>query len=113
MKTDDRDAFEKIVAKEFETNYIKKISNEETFLNERIKDFKAVLSIRDGIILCGPSLSGKTQVVRKFKEEHTEWLTYTIFHDTLHIEELYGKLDMTTKLWKDGIFTKIARTHAN
>lgn len=32
-----------------------------------------------------------------------------IFHDVLTVDELYGQLDATTKLWKDGFFTKLVR----
>lgn len=36
-----------------------------------------------------------------------------IFQDVLSVDELYGDLDPSTKLWKDGLFTSIVKQNVN
>lgn len=73
-----------------------------------------ILTIQHGLMLVGPSATGKTQawqVLLAALERLTgvEGVSYVIDPKAISKESLYGTLDSTTREWNDGLFTHILR----
>ena len=87
-------------------------------LTEKILQLRQVLSFRHGVMLVGPTGSGKSTAIKILlqslqKLDGKKGDSYIIEPKSVSKEQLYGKLDPTTMEWTDGIFTHILRTIVN
>ena len=85
---------------------------------EKVLQLYQVQSIRHGIMMVGPTGSGKTCAYRVLadaleKLDNIKTDIYVIDPKALKKEELFGALDNTTLEWTDGIFTYIIRQILN
>lgn len=88
---------------------------------EKILQLKQIQDIRHGIMLVGPSATGKSATWKVLlralnrlersttggQQQKSDY--YIIDAKSIKKEKLYGSLDPTTLEWTDGIFTKILR----
>jgi dynein heavy chain 1, cytosolic len=87
---------------------------DETSWLDKCMQFYQIQNINHGVILVGPSGTGKTSAWRMLREgmqrvDGIKIVTYIIDPKALTKDELYGTLDPTTLEWTDGIFTSILR----
>lgn len=73
-----------------------------------------VQEIRHGVMLVGPSGSGKSSILRCLLEamerlDGKQGCIYTIDPKAISKEQLFGSLDNVTSEWTDGVFTHIIR----
>ena len=81
---------------------------------EKIIQIYQVQSISHGIMMVGPSGSGKSEAWRVLlaalsRLDGMEAMSYIIDPKAIHKHALYGTLDSTTREWNDGLFTYILR----
>lgn len=81
---------------------------------KKILQLYQVLEIRHGVMLVGPSGTGKSLAWKVLLEaleriQNIKGEYYIIDPKGMAKDELYGKLDNTTMEWTDGIFTHILR----
>jgi len=81
---------------------------------EKVLQLKQVLALRHGVMLVGPSTSGKTAAWRTLfaaleAVEGVKGESYVIDPKAIHKDQLYGTLDGTTLEWTDGVFTSTLR----
>lgn len=81
---------------------------------EKLVQVYQVQNIQHGLMMVGPSASGKTttwQVLLRALErlEGIEGVSYVIDPKAISKDQLYGTLDATTREWNDGLFTHILR----
>lgn len=81
---------------------------------EKIMQLKHVIDLRHGIMLVGPSCTGKTTAWRTLlkalsKVDGIKGDFYVIDPKSIKKDKLYGTLDPNTLEWTDGIFTKLLR----
>jgi dynein heavy chain 1 len=81
---------------------------------EKVLQLKQVLELRHGVIMAGPSGTGKSTAWRVLlkaltKVEGIKGDFYVIDPKSIKKDKLYGVLDPTTLEWTDGVFTKLLR----
>lgn len=81
---------------------------------EKVLQLKQILDMRHGVMLVGPSCSGKTTAWRTLlkalaRVEGVKGDFHVIDPKSIKKEKLYGSLDANTLEWTDGIFTKLLR----
>ena len=82
--------------------------------SEKVRQLYRIQFLHQGIILLGRASSGKS-AVRKLVEavinlsDHLHVVVYTIDPKVLSKQQLFGNLDVTTREWSDGIFTRLIR----
>lgn len=81
---------------------------------EKVLQLYLVQEIRHGIMMVGPSGSGKSSVIHVLQEalervDGQQGVIYTIDPKAISKDQLFGYLDTTTNEWTDGIFTHIIR----
>ncbi|KAJ3389103.1 hypothetical protein HDU92_001163 [Lobulomyces angularis] len=81
---------------------------------EKVIQLYQIQNIHHGLMMVGPSGSGKSVAWRVLLEalekiDGTEGVHYVIDPKAVSKESLYGNLDMTTREWTDGLFTSILR----
>eukprot|EP01028_Stygiella_incarcerata_P008770 TRINITY_DN39309_c0_g2_i1.p1 TRINITY_DN39309_c0_g2~~TRINITY_DN39309_c0_g2_i1.p1 ORF type:complete len:4682 (+),score=1220.36 TRINITY_DN39309_c0_g2_i1:150-14195(+) len=101
-----------------EKNIIKACSGKHLVPSEGFVDkafqLHRICSVHHGVMLVGPSGCGKTSVWRILDAALASWegkesKHFVIDPKAIRKEELFGKLDQTTREWTDGIFTQILR----
>eukprot|EP01064_Diplonema_japonicum_P034641 TRINITY_DN7253_c0_g2_i1.p1 TRINITY_DN7253_c0_g2~~TRINITY_DN7253_c0_g2_i1.p1 ORF type:complete len:4818 (+),score=1605.91 TRINITY_DN7253_c0_g2_i1:85-14538(+) len=80
----------------------------------KVLQLHQIQSIHHGLMLVGPSCSGKTVawsslLLAMSRIDNCEGVAHVIDPKALSKAELYGNLDQTTREWTDGIFTDILR----
>ena len=85
----------------------------DSFIEKALQLYQ-VQEIRHGVMLVGPSGSGKSSILRCLLEamerlDGQQGSIYTIDPKAITKEQLFGSLDNTTTEWTDGIFTRIIR----
>ena len=80
----------------------------------KILQLKQVLDLRHGVMMVGPSCSGKTAAWRTLLKALTrvdgvKGEFFVIDPKAIKKDKLYGTLDANTLEWTDGIFTKLLR----
>ena len=91
----------------------RKLIPSEAFV-EKVLQLFLVQQIRHGIMMVGPSGSGKSSVIHCLLEalervDGQQGVIYTIDPKAITKDQLFGSLDTTTNEWTDGIFTHIIR----
>lgn len=86
---------------------------EERFI-QKLLQLKQVIEMRHGIMVVGPTGSGKSMAIRILLEalekvDNTKGDLYVIDPKSIDKENLYGSLDGTTLEWTDGVFTSLLR----
>ncbi|KAI9105868.1 dynein heavy chain [Phlyctochytrium arcticum] len=81
---------------------------------EKVIQLYQIQIIHHGIMLVGPSGSGKSVAHQVLLEalgqlEGIEGVSYVIDPKAMSKEALYGHMDLTTREWTDGLFTHILR----
>ncbi|PWN49680.1 cytoplasmic dynein heavy chain 1 [Violaceomyces palustris] len=81
---------------------------------EKVLQLYQIQKISHGLMLVGPSGTGKTQAWRILlaaleRLEGVEGVSYVIDPKAVSKESLYGTLDQTTREWNDGLFTQVLR----
>ncbi|OLY80070.1 Cytoplasmic dynein 1 heavy chain 1 [Smittium mucronatum] len=87
---------------------------------EKLIQLYQIQKINHGIMMVGPTGTGKSTAWKVLLEaleriessdpnEKSEGVSYIIDPKALSKETLYGTLDLTTREWKDGLFTQILR----
>ena len=81
---------------------------------QKILQLKMVIEMRHGIMIVGPSGSGKSSALRTLmkgleEEDGVKGEMYMIDPKAIDKESLYGVLDGTTLEWTDGVFTSLLR----
>lgn len=81
---------------------------------EKLIQIYQVQNIQHGMMMVGPSASGKTVAWKVLlaaleRLEGTEGVSYVIDPKAMSKDQLYGTLDTTTREWNDGLFTHILR----
>lgn len=81
---------------------------------QKVLQLKQVLDMRHGVMLVGPSGSGKSKALRVLmkgleKINKKKGNVYIIDPKAMDKEGLYGVLDGTTMDWTDGVFTSLLR----
>jgi dynein heavy chain 1 len=81
---------------------------------EKILQLKLVLDMRHGVMLVGPSASGKSTAWRTLlkamaKVDGRKGEYFVIDPKSIKKDKLYGSLDPNTLEWSDGVFTKTLR----
>ena len=99
--------------------HIKKVCQETNLVCEqtwldKVLQVHQIQSIHHGLMLVGPSCSGKTNawqtlLIAMARMEKKEGIAHVIDPKALTKAELYGNLDQTTRDWSDGVFTSIMR----
>lgn len=84
------------------------------FWTEKVIQLREVLSFRHGVMMVGPTGSGKSTAWRSLIDalelvDGTKGEAYVIDPKAINKEGLYGSLDPTTMEWTDGIFTATLR----
>ena len=82
--------------------------------NEKLLQLKQVLDVRHGVMLVGPSGTGKTAAWRTLikaltRVDKVKGDFYVIDPKAISKNKLFGALDQNTLEWTDGIFTKLLR----
>jgi dynein heavy chain 1, cytosolic len=85
---------------------------------QKIIQFKQIQDIRHGIMMVGPSGTGKTTAWRTLLKalgriDGVKGDAYVIDPKSIKKEKLFGSLDPNTLEWTDGVFTKILRRLAD
>ena len=80
----------------------------------KVLQLKQVLDMRHGVMVVGPTGTGKTTTWRVLlkalaKVEHSKNEHFVIDPKSVRKDKLYGALDPMTLEWTDGVFTKILR----
>lgn len=112
-KMDDKDFIESL----------KEICTAETYVPgedwmQKVLQLKQVLDMRHGVMLVGPSGSGKSSALSTLlkgleKLDKVKGIMHIIDPKAIDKESLYGVLDGTTMDWTDGVFTSLLRTILN
>eukprot|EP01061_Rhynchopus_euleeides_P030593 TRINITY_DN5081_c0_g1_i1.p1 TRINITY_DN5081_c0_g1~~TRINITY_DN5081_c0_g1_i1.p1 ORF type:complete len:4809 (+),score=2467.50 TRINITY_DN5081_c0_g1_i1:97-14523(+) len=94
-----------------ETNLV---CDDEGMWLQKVLQLHQIQSIHHGLMLVGPSCSGKTMawstlLIAMARMEKKEGIAHVIDPKALTKAELYGNLDQTTRDWVDGVFTSILR----
>ncbi|UZJ53926.1 hypothetical protein CBS101457_003246 [Exobasidium rhododendri] len=81
---------------------------------EKVIQLYQIQKISHGLMMVGPSGTGKSQAWRVLLEalerlEGVEGVSYVIDPKAVSKEALYGTLDQTTREWNDGLFTHVLR----
>nr|CDI53148.1 cytoplasmic dynein heavy chain 1 [Melanopsichium pennsylvanicum 4] len=81
---------------------------------EKVLQLYQIQKISHGLMLVGPSGTGKTQAWQVLlaaleRLEGLEGVSYVIDPKAVSKESLYGTLDPTTREWNDGLFTQVLR----
>jgi dynein heavy chain 1, cytosolic len=81
---------------------------------EKVLQLKQVLDMRHGVMMVGPSATGKTTAWRTLlkalsRVDGVKGDSYIIDPKSIKKDKLYGSLDPNTLEWTDGIFTKTLR----
>lgn len=81
---------------------------------EKLLQVYRIQFIQHGVMLVGPSASGKTCAWQVLLEgmarlDGIEGTPYLIDAKAMSKDQLYGTLDATTREWNDGLFTHILR----
>ena len=81
---------------------------------EKVLQLKQVLDMRHGVMMVGPSHTGKTTAWRTLlkamgRVDGAKGDFYVIDPKSIKKEKLYGSLDPNTLEWTDGVFTKLLR----
>ena len=81
---------------------------------DKILQLKQVLDMRHGVMMVGPSNTGKTTAWRTLlkalgRVDGAKGDFYVIDPKSIKKEKLYGSLDPNTLEWTDGVFTKLLR----
>jgi dynein heavy chain 1 len=81
---------------------------------DKIVQLYQIQTISHGLMLVGPSGTGKTQAWQVLlaaleRVDGIEGASYVIDPKAIDKEALYGTLDPTTREWNDGLFTHILR----
>lgn len=81
---------------------------------EKILQLKQVLDLRHGVMLVGPSFTGKTTAWRTLlkalsRVDGVKGEFFVIDPKSIKKDKLYGVLDPNTLEWTDGVFTKVLR----
>lgn len=81
---------------------------------EKVLQLYQIQKISHGLMLVGPSGTGKTQAWQVLlaaleRMEGQEGVSYVIDPKAVSKESLYGTLDPTTREWNDGLFTQVLR----
>lgn len=84
-----------------------------TFI-EKVLQLYQILRIHHGVMMVGPSGSGKSAAWKLLLEgssivDERKGESYIIDPKAITKDELYGKLDSTTLEWTDGVFTQVLR----
>ncbi|KAJ3212195.1 hypothetical protein HDU67_003972 [Dinochytrium kinnereticum] len=84
------------------------------FWLEKVIQLYQIQSIHHGLMMVGPSGSGKSSAWRVLIEalelaDGTEGSSYVIDPKAIPKDALYGSMDNTTREWTDGLFTHILR----
>ncbi|KAI8810266.1 dynein heavy chain [Cladochytrium replicatum] len=84
------------------------------FWMEKVIQLYQIQNIHHGLMMVGPSGSGKSQAWRVLLKalenvENIEGTAYVIDPKAMSKESLYGAMDPTTREWTDGLFTNILR----
>ncbi len=87
---------------------------DETSWLDKCMQLYQIQNISHGVILVGPSGTGKTSAWRMLREgmqrvDGVKIVQYLIDPKAISKDELYGTLDPTTLEWTDGVFTSILR----
>lgn len=69
-----------------------------------MKSFEILLQNNNGIIIRGPSKSGKSELVNSFVKSYTR-----IYINSFTKDEIYGSYSKNTNEWKDGLIPKIVK----
>jgi dynein heavy chain 1 len=80
----------------------------------KIMQLHQTIALRHGVMLVGPSGSGKSCALRVLSEAQSRVTgvphqAYTLDAKAMHKDLLYGSLDSTTREWTDGLFTHMLR----
>lgn len=89
------------------------LEEHEPFMTKMIQ-LHSILQLTHGVMLVGPTGSGKTQAYKVLQEalgllDKTKGEIYIIDPKAIQKDSLYGKMDPYTLDWQDGIFTSILR----
>ncbi|ORY81439.1 dynein heavy chain, cytosolic [Protomyces lactucae-debilis] len=81
---------------------------------DKIVQIHQIQTIHHGFMLVGPAATSKTKSLEVLKHalektDGIETIIYKIDAKVMSKEELYGRLDITTREWSDGLFTSILR----
>ncbi|EPQ28904.1 uncharacterized protein PFL1_03705 [Pseudozyma flocculosa PF-1] len=81
---------------------------------EKVLQLYQIQKISHGLMLVGPSGTGKTQAWQVLlaaleRLEGKEGVAYVIDPKAVSKDSLYGTLDPTTREWNDGLFTQVLR----
>jgi len=81
---------------------------------EKLIQLYQVQQISHGVMLVGPSASGKSEAWRVLLDalsgmDGVEGVSHIIDPKAINKDDLYGTLDNTTREWTDGLFTSILR----
>jgi dynein heavy chain 1, cytosolic len=81
---------------------------------EKVLQLNQILRIHHGVMMVGPSGSGKSAAWRLLLEalgstDNKKGESYIIDPKAIIKDDLYGKLDATTLEWTDGVFTHVLR----
>jgi dynein heavy chain 1 len=81
---------------------------------EKIVQLWQIQGIHHGVMLVGPTGSGKSSAWRTLLKalerlDQCDGVSYVIDPKAISKDELYGTLDPTTREWSDGLFTHILR----
>ncbi|XP_077971534.1 cytoplasmic dynein 1 heavy chain 1-like isoform X1 [Styela clava] len=113
---DKMQALREEIKKVCEEDYLVYGENEETGTAwvEKVIQLYQVSQINHGLMMVGPSGSGKSSAWRVLLKalqrlEGTEGISYVIDPKAISKEQLYGNLDPNTREWTDGLFTSILR----
>ncbi|KAJ1568194.1 Cytoplasmic dynein 1 heavy chain 1, partial [Cladochytrium tenue] len=92
----------------------KKLLQDADFWLEKVIQLYQIQNIHHGLMMVGPSGSGKSSAWRVLLEaleivDGTEGSSYVIDPKAMSKEGLYGYMDPTTREWTDGLFTHILR----
>lgn len=93
------------------------LATDESFF-KKVLQLYSVTNISHGLMMVGPSGTGKTTAWRVLLEalrrfEGKDAFSYVIDPKAFSKDELYGCLDPTTREWTDGVFTAILRKIIN
>ena len=90
-----------------------KLCPTDAFIEKALQLYQ-VQDLRHGVMLVGPSGSGKSSVLRCLlrameRVDGQQGMIYIIDPKAISKDQLFGSLDETTNEWTDGVFTKIIR----
>eukprot|EP01041_Mallomonas_annulata_P000303 gene303-544_t len=81
---------------------------------EKVLQLKQVLDLRHGVMMVGPSCTGKSSAWKVLlkalaRTDGCKGESFVIDPKSIKKDKLYGTLDANTLEWTDGIFTKVLR----